>query len=482
MAVFFLDMDRFKLVNDSLGHEVGDRMLVAVAERLSACLRPGDSVARFGGDEFTILLAGLSDPDHAIRVAERITAQLRQPVVLGEHELFVSASIGIALSHGGQERASDLLRQADVAMYLAKEKGRSRFEVFDSQSAPQVMDRLEFETDLWRAIDHKELVIHFQPEIDLATGRVVSAEALARWQHPRRGPAGARRVRARSRRSRASSSPIDRFVLREACTWARRWSQEREDGEPLVVSVNLSPRFMRQPDVVADITAALRETEVDPRCIQLEITERSALTDLDNTCSQLHELRALGVRIAIDDFGTGYSSLSYLKRLPIDTLKLDRSFLDRHRHRPGRPRHRAGRDHDGSCARDEGHRRGRRAPRGSGAAARSRLRRRDGMAVVEGSAGRGPRGARCVPASHRRGPSTAASSCRCGARLTRRNRRSPVTRAAPYVAGGRQMPIPSGNCRPWSIVSGGSGVPSGANAMRRTLPVPRPGPDRCRSR
>ncbi len=327
VAVLFLDVDRFKLVNDSLGHEIGDRMLIAVAERLAACLRPRDSVARFGGDEFTVLLRDLADADVALRVADRMMAAMREPLVIDGHELFASASVGIALSHAGAEAAGDLLRQADLAMYVAKEKGRARWELFDPSFAPQVMERLELESDMRRAIEHGEFVVLFQPEISLKSGDVIAAEALLRWVHPTRGvlePAAFVPIAEES----SLIVAIDRFVLRNACMWAHRWATTRNAASSLTVSVNLSPRFMRQADVVGDITSVLRETGVDPRCIQIEITERSALTDLDTTCSQLHQLRATGVRVAVDDFGTGYSALSYLKQLPIDVLKLDKSFVD----------------------------------------------------------------------------------------------------------------------------------------------------------
>ena len=325
-AVLFLDVDRFKRVNDSLGHDFGDRLLTAVAERLSNCLRPADVVARFGGDEFTILVRNVRDADVAVGVAQRITDQLSQPLVIGEHELFISASIGIALSTNENVRAGDLLRQADLAMYVAKEKGRARWELFDPSSVPEVVERLELEGDLWRALDNGELRVVFQPEVDLVTGQVVSTEALVRWEHPRRGVLEPDMFVPFAEESSLIVA-IDRYVLEEACKWARRWAAGRPNGAPLVVSVNLSPRFLRHADVVAEVTTVLRDTGVDPRCIQIEITERSAVTDLDTTCRQLHQLRALGVRIAVDDFGTGYSSLSYLKQLPIDVLKLDKAFL-----------------------------------------------------------------------------------------------------------------------------------------------------------
>ena len=389
----FLDVDRFKLVNDSLGHEVGDRMLVAVSERLAACLRPGDTVARFGGDEFTVLLARLTDTDIALRVADRIIEQLRQPITVDGHDLFLSASVGIALSRAGLDRAGDLLRQADLAMYVAKEKGRARWELFDASHAPHVMERLELEGDLWRALEHGELVVHFQPEVALETGAVVGTEALLRWMHPTKGELMPARFVPFAEESSLIVA-IDRFVLREASRWAKRWSTSRAKEDTFVVSVNLSPRFMRQSDVVDDITTVLHETGVDPRLVQIEITERSALTDLETTCAQLHELRAIGVRVAVDDFGTGYSSLSYLKQLPIDVLKLDKSFVDGLEGAPIGSRHRAGHRHDGSCARRESHGRRSRASGTGSPAARARLRLGDGVAVVARVAARATRAVR----------------------------------------------------------------------------------------
>ncbi|HTK14782.1 MAG TPA: EAL domain-containing protein [Acidimicrobiia bacterium] len=326
VAVLFLDLDRFKLVNDTLGHDIGDRLLMTVAERLQECVRPGDVVSRFGGDEFSLLLGDLSDPHMALAVADRVTASLREPVLIGEHELFVSASVGVAIASGGEERAGDLLRQSDLAMYVAKDKGRARWALFDPQSAPHLMERLELEGDLWRALERDELVVLFQPEIELTTGRVVKAEALIRWVHPVRGIIGPELFVPFAEES-GLIVEMDRFVLRQACHWAHQWAGVPRQGAPVIVSVNLSPRFMRQDDAVEDILRVLNETGVDPHCVQIELTERSAL-DVESTSVQLGQLRRLGVRVAIDDFGTGYSSLSYLKCLPVDVVKIDKSFLD----------------------------------------------------------------------------------------------------------------------------------------------------------
>jgi diguanylate cyclase (GGDEF)-like protein/PAS domain S-box-containing protein len=327
LAVLFLDVDRFKLVNDSLGHEIGDRLLVDVAERLVGTVRPGDVVARFGGDEFTVLLTSVDDVTDAVRVAERITEVLKRPVNVGDRELMMSSSIGIAMCEHGVDAASDLLRQSDLAMYVAKEKGRSRWELFDAASAPHVVERLELEGDLWRALEREELIVQFQPEVLLTTEQVVSAEALVRWEHPTRGLVPPNDFIPFAEESNLICS-IDRYVLRRACYWAKHWSDARGPSNRITVSVNLSPRFVRQPDAVDDIQNVVREIGVDPRCLQLEITERTALTDIEHTVATLHELRSFGIRVAIDDFGTGYSSLGYLKQLPVDVVKLDRSFVE----------------------------------------------------------------------------------------------------------------------------------------------------------
>jgi diguanylate cyclase (GGDEF)-like protein/PAS domain S-box-containing protein len=326
LAVLFLDVDHFKMVNDSLGHDAGDRLLFDVANRLRACVRPPDVVARFGGDEFTILLADIGSVSAAVTIAQRITEALRTPLEFEDREIVLSASVGVALSTGA-ESAGDVLRHADLAMYVAKDKGRSRWELFDSQPVPLLVERLELESDLRRALDAGQLVVKFQPEFSLATGEVVAAEALVRWQHPKRGLLQPDDFIPFAEESSLILA-VDRHVLREACRSARLWSGLRRGRDRVVVSVNLSPRFIRQADAVGEITTTLHDTDLDPRCLQIEITERTALTDVDRTVETLQRLRLLGVRVAIDDFGTGYSSLSYMKRLPVDVVKLDRTFVE----------------------------------------------------------------------------------------------------------------------------------------------------------
>lgn len=327
LAVLFLDLDRFKLVNDGLGHDAGDRLLFDVANRLRSCVRPKDIVARFGGDEFTLLLDDIETVAEATVIAQRITDCLSLPIDFEGHEIVLSASVGVALSTAGLHSAGELLRQADLAMYVAKDKGRSRWEVYDELEAPPMGGRLELESELWQAIDDGELIVRFQPEFSLTTGEVVAVEALVRWPHPTRGLLEPDDFIPLAEETSLIVA-LDRYVLREACRCARQWWDRRRPGERIVVSVNLSPRFVRQPGVVADIMATLREVDADPRCLQIEITERTALTDVERTVETLEQLRRLGVRVAIDDFGTGYSSLGYLKRLPIDVVKLDRSFVE----------------------------------------------------------------------------------------------------------------------------------------------------------
>ncbi len=324
LAVLFLDLDGFKVVNDSLGHATGDALLRAVARRLTDCVPARDLVARFGGDEFALLLHRVRGPAHALRQAERIIAALRRPFVVEGREFFVSASIGVTVTQAHHTSAEELLREADIALYQAKAGGKARAVLFEAGMNEQALKRLELETDLRHALERGELELRYQPEVDLASGRVTAVEALVRWQHPRHGL-----LRPDAFVPLAEESglilPLGMQVLRAACRQARTWMETL--AEPPMVSVNLSARELSHPSLVADVRAILVETGLDPSLLRLEITETAAMQDTEATTGTLAALRALGVRIAIDDFGTGYSSLSYLRRLPVDTLKVDRSFV-----------------------------------------------------------------------------------------------------------------------------------------------------------
>jgi diguanylate cyclase (GGDEF)-like protein/PAS domain S-box-containing protein len=326
LAVLFLDLDRFKIVNDTLGHDVGDRLLAQIAHRIRATVRADDLVARFGGDEFTVLRPLVPTDDEACLLAAELLDALTAPILIDGHELVVQASIGVTTSDGEHE-AGDLLRQSDLAMYVAKENGRARWETFDGTVAAPYAERLEIERDLRHALDHRELVAYYQPEISLSTGAVTTCESLLRWEHPARGLLTPSSFIPYAEETTLILD-IDRYLLREACRQAQAWDERHGSERSLIVSMNLSPRFLRQSEAVEELLAIMQETGVDPRRVQLEITERTALEDLEGTVATLLSIRALGVRIAIDDFGTGYSSLGYLKRLPVDVVKLDRSFVE----------------------------------------------------------------------------------------------------------------------------------------------------------
>jgi diguanylate cyclase (GGDEF)-like protein/PAS domain S-box-containing protein len=328
VAVLFLDLDNFKLVNDSLGHEVGDQLLIAVAERLKACSHPGDTVARLGGDEFAILLEDISGKNEATHAAECVAEELSSPFMLGEYEVHSAASIGIAVSASNGDQAENLLRSADMAMYQAKNKGRVYSLVADAKSMPKLaLKRLELEGDLRRAIKHEELRVCYQPEVLLENGKIVGVEALVRWEHPERGlllPDEFVPVAEET----GLIVPIGQWVLEAACRQARAWQQRYPADPPLVVCVNLSPRHFRWPSLVDEIVEILQKTGLEPSSLGLEITESAVMEDAWSTVATLRELAALGVQLAIDDFGTGYSSLSYLKHFPVSYLKIDRSFVD----------------------------------------------------------------------------------------------------------------------------------------------------------
>jgi len=328
VALLFLDLDNFKVVNDSLGHELGDRLLTSVAERLRRCLRAEDTAARFGGDEFVVLLGNRTDAVEAARVAERVLEALREPFVLDGHELTASASIGIACSGPGRGRPVDLLRDADVAMYRAKERGKAYYAVFEEAMNARSRERLKLESELRRAVERDELKVCYQPKVKLETGEVTGAEALVRWEHPERGLLLPLEFIPVAEETDLILS-IGRKVLAEGCRQAREW-QERHPGPPApMLCVNLSARQFQHPGLVEEIERSLRESGIAPGSLELEITESVAMTDVEFVIATLRRLKDLGVRIAIDDFGTGYSSLNVLRRFPADNLKIDKSFVDR---------------------------------------------------------------------------------------------------------------------------------------------------------
>jgi diguanylate cyclase (GGDEF)-like protein/PAS domain S-box-containing protein len=328
VAVLFLDLDGFKLVNDSMGHAAGDELLIAIAERLSQSQRPEDTVSRFGGDEFAVLLENVASSAEALDVAGKIIAEMRRPFRMRRREIVITSSIGIAFNGDstGRARAEDLLREADIALYQAKAGGKARAVVFDPTMSAQAVERLDLETSLRRAVDRGELIVYYQPIVELATGAIVGAEALVRWQHPLRGL-----LEPDSFIPLAEETglilPAGSWVLDQACAQARAWQTQSGGDLPIRMSVNLSARQFEQADLVEQVTAALRRSGLPPECLELEITETTVIQNAEGTIAMIQALKDLGVRLAIDDFGTGYSSLSYLRRLSVDTLKVDRSFM-----------------------------------------------------------------------------------------------------------------------------------------------------------
>ncbi len=326
VAVLFLDLDRFKIVNDSLGHEAGDLLLVLAAARLRTALRPADIAARLGGDEFTVLLEGIGGAEDAACVAGRITDLFTEGFAIGQHHVVVSASIGIALGVARHDNPAELLRRADIALYRAKNDGRARYALFDSAMSDAAVERLELEAELRRAIEREDLQLHYQPLTDLSTGRVVGVEALVRWPRGTHSLVGPERFVPVAEET-GLILPLGRWVLQEACRQAQAW---RASGlyPDLKVNVNLSAAEFAQPGLVEAIALTLRETGLDAAALELEITESVIMADAAATSATLSALKRLGVRLAIDDFGTGYSSLSYLKRFPVDTLKIDKTFVE----------------------------------------------------------------------------------------------------------------------------------------------------------
>ena len=334
-AVLFMDLDGFKMINDSMGHLIGDQLLIGVANRLEKCLRSTDTVARIGetftvarlgGDEFTVLLDHIKDPSDAKRAADRMMKALALPFILGGKEVFTSVSIGIALSNSSYEQAEDILRDADTAMYRAKSLGKARYEVFDADMRASVIARLQLETDLRHALEREEFRNFYQPIVDLASGEIVGFEALLRWQHPTRGLLGPEEFIPVAEET-GLIRELGWWNLREACRQISEWRAALAAHSHLTISVNLSAKQFLQPNLVEDIRKFLHELALAPEALKLEITESTVMADPSAAVEMLQQIKSLGIRLAIDDFGTGYSSLSYLHRFPLDTLKIDRSFI-----------------------------------------------------------------------------------------------------------------------------------------------------------
>ena len=328
VAVLFLDIDRFKVVNDGLGHVAGDRLLMEVARRLSTIVRPGDTVARFGGDEFVVLCDDIGAVDHAVEIADRIGEALGRPFAIGGSEVIAGASVGIALAKGGKhEGAEALVRDADAAMYRAKERGKGRYEVFDDVIRDRAVRRLETEQALRQAIARDELRLVYQPGVSLATGNISAVEALVRWEHPERGLIGPDEFIPVAEET-GLIVPLGEWVLQQAAELASRLQWAAADGGAMTVAVNLSARQLSAPGLVDRVAGVLREYNLPARALSLEITESVLMDDAESARRMLVTLKDVGVYLAIDDFGTGYSSLAYLRRFPVDALKVDKSFVD----------------------------------------------------------------------------------------------------------------------------------------------------------
>ncbi|HTZ64108.1 MAG TPA: EAL domain-containing protein [Solirubrobacteraceae bacterium] len=326
VAVVLLDLDNFKLVNDSLGHSTGDELLIEIAPRLRTAVRPGDTIARLGGDEFVVLLEGIPGQGVALRVAERIVSAFELPFQLSVGEHYAKASVGIAISDGQGSPADSLMRDADAAMYQAKERGRARFEIFDRAMRARTVARLSLENDLRRALERDQLEVVYQPIVTLADGSIASVEALLRWEHPDRGAISPAQFIPVAEDS-GLIEPIGCWVLEAACAQATRWHEELPDSRPLGISVNVSLRQFTQRDLGKTVAKTLARTGLEPECLCLELTESVLMKEPEGVSQTIQRVADLGVRFALDDFGTGYSSLAYLTRLPIDGLKVDRSFV-----------------------------------------------------------------------------------------------------------------------------------------------------------
>jgi diguanylate cyclase (GGDEF)-like protein/PAS domain S-box-containing protein len=328
LAVLFLDLDNFKAINDSLGHAAGDKLLISVAERLQDCLRTTDTAARLGGDEFAVLVDTVHRSDEAVMIAERILSVFKQPFVIDGKEVYVGTSIGIAGSSAEAMNTEELLRNADLAMYMAKSHGKGKFIVFEPKMHEALMERIELEEDLRRGIDKKEFTIHFQPILDLGSETLLGMEALVRWNHPKLGLLAPMRFIPIAEETNLIV-PLGEWILNEACGQVQKWREQYAGELNISVTVNISIRQFQQLELVEMVSDALKKSGLPPQFLILEITESFMIQDTEPTIAKLHELKKIGIRLAVDDFGTGYSSLSYLQRFPIDILKIDKSFVDK---------------------------------------------------------------------------------------------------------------------------------------------------------
>jgi diguanylate cyclase (GGDEF)-like protein len=326
IAVLFLDLDNFKLINDSFGHKAGDQILIAVSKRLEACLRNSDTLARLGGDEFTILLENILNIEDATAISKRIAEQLEAPFSLEGHEIFVTVSIGIAISTLPLDLPEDFLRNADAAMYAVKKSGKAHHQVFNLNMASQARQQLILEAELRRAIEHEEFRVYYQPIVQLDTGKIVEVEALVRWQHPKRGLVSPLEFISLAEET-GLIILIGQWVLQSACQQLQDWQLKYPSTPSLIMSVNLSSKQIQQAQIAEKIAMILQEHNLEPGCLKMEITESILLKNTASNLDIMHRLKDLGVHLAIDDFGTGFSALNYLKQFPIDTLKIDRAFI-----------------------------------------------------------------------------------------------------------------------------------------------------------
>ncbi|MFN2488257.1 MAG: putative bifunctional diguanylate cyclase/phosphodiesterase [Actinomycetota bacterium] len=327
VAVLYLDLDDFKTINDSLGHDAGDSLLVSVAERLATCLRPSDTAARIGGDEFAVLLKDAAAPEVAIRIAERILRAMTTPFLLAGKEVCIHTSVGIAFSAGGKDDTGELLRNADVAMYRAKSEGKGRYAIFAPEMHAVVLQRMEVKAQLQRAMSRGELTLVYQPIVDLLSGDIAAVEALIRWRHPEYGVLAPRDFISVAEETGLILA-ISRWVLERSCRQVREWQKRWPAATPLKLNVNLSSREVQTPSFVSDVAATLAEADFEPSHLVLELPEGVLMQLEDAALEKLDELRGMGIQLALDDFGTGYLSPSRFKNLPVDIVKIDKYFID----------------------------------------------------------------------------------------------------------------------------------------------------------